>query len=606
MRLGSGRRPSEEVDAVSGSPFRIVAYFLKPYRKRYLFLAAVMLLTSLLESFSVAAFFPLFSSLTESGESTSGLLSWMTKAADAMPGSDPIVSAAILLAILFTAKAAFTLVRDWLSADASGRVLFDIKNQIMLRYGAAPYQLFLEKKQGTLIYNGLVAPHKVAMLLLRAPQMAAEALRILAVGTVLVAVLPGAALGAAVMGLIYFRLIRHLAKKVSYTAGKGRAQAGAAEAVIANEFFNGIMQIITFRTVGRWLDRFRRETRTYSDLFAKDLFWLGVPRSVMEFAALVVMLGAVLIVYAQNPEAFTSSLPEMGVVAMGLLQLLPAATTLGRLRMEVMGLLPDAERVQRALTEPIPVRREGHLVAGSFEKAIVFDDVWFSHDGREPVLKGVDLTVEKGKVTAIVGMSGAGKTTMLRLLIGLLEPSRGNVRWDGVPLHDYKSESWLSRIGFVSQDPFIFHATIAENITFWRDGCSREMVIEAASMAHAHDFITELPEGYDTVVGERGMRLSGGQQQRLCIARALLAAPEILIFDEATSSLDRVSEALIQQTITELSRDYTIVIVAHRPATIAAADKIAVLQDGRVVEEGQHVDLLKNGCQYAQLFAGVG
>jgi len=215
----------------------------------------------------------------------------------------------------------------------------------------------------------------------------------------------------------------------------------------------------------------------------------------------------------------------------------------------------------------------------------------------------VNLTIEKGKVTAIVGSSGAGKTTLINLILGFYETSGGRVTIDGLPLQEYKLETWLSKIGFVSQDPFIYHSTVANNILFGRNGHSMDSVLRAARIANAHGFITELPQGYDTIVGDRGMKLSGGQQQRIAIARAILDDPELLMLDEATSSLDSVSERVVQEAIDNVAKDRTVLIIAHRLSTIRYADKIIVLDKGQVVEEGSHRELISIQGHYSRLVA---
>jgi subfamily B ATP-binding cassette protein MsbA len=192
---------------------------------------------------------------------------------------------------------------------------------------------------------------------------------------------------------------------------------------------------------------------------------------------------------------------------------------------------------------------------------------------------------------------------MVNLILGFFEPSEGHILIDGVPLHEYRLETWLRRIGFVSQDPFIYHATIAANIKFGRNGFSWQSVRKAAEIANAQEFISELPQGYEAVVGDRGMKLSGGQQQRIAIARAVLHDPEILIFDEATSSLDTISEKLVQQAIENISKGRTVIIIAHRLSTIRHADKIVVLDQGRVIEEGTHQELLGGHGRYFELVA---
>jgi ABC-type multidrug transport system fused ATPase/permease subunit len=215
----------------------------------------------------------------------------------------------------------------------------------------------------------------------------------------------------------------------------------------------------------------------------------------------------------------------------------------------------------------------------------------------------VTMAFEKGKVTAIVGPSGSGKTTLINLILGLFDPSEGKITVDGISLQNLTHETWLSRIGFVSQDPFITNNTIAENIRFNREGHRFEEIKNAAQIANAHNFINEFPQGYETIAGDRGIKLSGGQQQRLCIARAVLGSPEILIFDEATSSLDSIAEKQVQEAIDAASANRTVIIIAHRLSTIRRADKIIVLDQGKIIEQGTHQELLSNDGQYSRQVA---
>ena len=579
-------------------------YFLGRYKLLYGTILLLTVVSSLMESFGVVAFFPVFSSILGDQQDTGGLLGLVSDAAGLFPFSDPIVAASVLLICIIAVKTVLTLLRETMTAYASAKVLYDTKRQIMDTYAGAQYQFFLDSRQGNLIFNVLSAPYAVGTVLLKAPQFVAFLLKMLSVAVVLAIVFPMAAGAFAVLGVVYYAVIHYLSRKVSFSLGQGKADAGTEQTVIANEFLSGIRQISTLRSLRHWTQRFDLQNRSFSNLHAKELAWLAAPRPVMElFAVGLMLLFVVLLRVLSSNTTFTEVLPRLGIFAVALAQLLPSLTALGRTRMELMGAIPESELAYRSIVEPPPKRKDGEVVLGSFDRALAFEKVSFSHKGRDALLDEIDLTFEKGKVTAIVGPSGSGKTTIINLILGLFEPTWGNITVDGVPLQALKLDSWLSKVGFVSQDPFTYHATVAENVLFGRNGHSMESVVAAMKIANAHDFVSELREGYDTIVGDRGMKLSGGQQQRIAIARAVLNSPEILIFDEATSSLDTLSEKLVQEAMDKVSSDRTVIVVAHRLSTIRQADKIIVLDNGRVVEEGDHHSLLSRDGHYSRLVA---
>lgn len=254
--------------------------------------------------------------------------------------------------------------------------------------------------------------------------------------------------------------------------------------------------------------------------------------------------------------------------------------------------LLNTENTVRELPDARPLKE--------FKDAIVLKDVHFSYGDRK-ILDGINLTIEKGKTIALVGSSGAGKSTLVDLIPRFHDVSSGGLYIDGINVREYKLSDLRRLIGVVSQDPILFNDTIYENITLGTGGATREQIEEAAGIARAHDFICKKPEGYETIVGDRGTRLSGGERQRVTIARAVLKNPPILILDEATSALDTESERFVQDAINTLMKNRTCIVIAHRLSTVRHADEIIVLDQGRIVERGTHTALLAENGQYRKL-----
>jgi ATP-binding cassette subfamily B protein len=233
---------------------------------------------------------------------------------------------------------------------------------------------------------------------------------------------------------------------------------------------------------------------------------------------------------------------------------------------------------------------------------LALNDVTFAYNGRNPAIENLSLHVPAGKTIAIVGATGSGKSTVVKLLLRLYEVQSGSITLDGMELHELRLQDLRRAIGLVSQDVFLFHGTVRENIAYGSFDAPLEAVREAAQMAEADDFICDLPEGYDTIVGERGQKLSGGQQQRLAIARAILKNPPILVLDEATSAVDNETEAAIQRSLEKITQNRTTIAIAHRLSTIRNADCIYVLERGKLVEQGRHEELLAKGGIYESLW----
>jgi ABC-type multidrug transport system fused ATPase/permease subunit len=296
----------------------------------------------------------------------------------------------------------------------------------------------------------------------------------------------------------------------------------------------------------------------------------------------------------------TQMLPFVYILA----RMIPVIKQINQARGIIVGRLPALDAVYELIRlDNKPVLRDGDKQYTGLKSGIRFESVTFSYNGGEKAaLTDAGFFIPKGKTTAIVGKSGAGKSTIINLLLRFYDPQKGHIHIDDEPLRNMAVESYRRNIGIVSQDTFIFNDTVRSNIAFGLIGePSDEVITDAAKRAGADEFISELPQGYDTILGERGIRLSGGQRQRISIARAILKNPEILILDEATSSLDTRTEELIHRAITELSRNRTVIIIAHRLSTIKNADQLIVLKDGRVSETGSETELMERRGEYYEL-----
>jgi subfamily B ATP-binding cassette protein MsbA len=261
------------------------------------------------------------------------------------------------------------------------------------------------------------------------------------------------------------------------------------------------------------------------------------------------------------------------------------------------------DRIRELLDMPTEDADDAHRADVSLLKGDVgFDHVWFEYESGRPVLRDVSFTAAAGTTTALVGSSGSGKSTLISLVMAFNRPTEGRILIDGQDLDGLRLGDYRRQLASVLQENFLFDGSIAENVGYARPGASRDEIVQACRVAHCDEFISQFPNGYDTVVGERGIKLSGGQRQRVSIARAILANPRLLILDEATSSLDSESEQMIQDGLRRLRSGRTTFVIAHRLSTIRSADQILVLEGGSIVERGSHTELLAANGRYRQLY----
>jgi ATP-binding cassette, subfamily B, bacterial MsbA len=371
------------------------------------------------------------------------------------------------------------------------------------------------------------------------------------------------------------------------------------------EFLMGIRLI---KTVANEAEEYRIiksliETREKAQLESQSIS--GIINPINEIFGIVMILGLIIVsryLFAEQLKVFAPILLTYLVV---LFRLLPFIGQLNNARTQLANNIASAEIVADFLRrDNKPFLSKGHLQYTRLKSSIKFEGVSFAYPNHQQlVLDNIDLDIPKGKTIALVGGSGAGKSTIADLLPRFYDPTQGRIIIDGQNLKDYEIESFRKAMGVVSQDTFLFNNTVTYNIAYGLKNVTETEIITAAKRANAYEFINQLPKGFDTEVGDRGVMLSGGQRQRLAIARALLRNPDILILDEATSALDTVSERLVQEAIEELCRDRTTLVIAHRLSTIRNAHQIVVLDKGKIVEIGNHNELLAKNNLYARLHA---
>jgi subfamily B ATP-binding cassette protein MsbA len=368
------------------------------------------------------------------------------------------------------------------------------------------------------------------------------------------------------------------------------------------QILGGIRVIKVFRSEPRELSAFRTEAMRYLRRAMRVIRNRVLSRSIVELASQAAFVSMLLLgIYAIVGGLWDLTLGVLTAFLVVSATLYAPTKSLSRAYNSIQNALPAAARLFEILDAPAePEDPADAVTIHQVREGVRFQDVWFSY-GREPVLQGIDLEVRAGEVVAVVGRTGSGKTTVADLLLRFRTPQRGRIEIDGIDIRDIKRDSLRELVTVVPQDPFLFDASLAENIRYGRPDASFEEIVKASRAAHAHEFIEELPEKYDTEVGELGARLSGGQRQRITIARAILRDPEILIFDEATSALDAKAERLIHDAIWNLMKERTVLLIAHRLSTVRGADRIVVVEKGRITDEGTHDELLSRSGLYRDL-----
>ncbi len=507
----------------------------------------------------------------------------------------------IVVPIALVIRSIFEFLQSYIMSDVGQKVIRDVRNQIYDKLQSLSLDYFTQKRSGELISritNDVklienAVSYALTDLVYQSFQVICFALVTFLINwrmaLISIVVLPLVMVPMIAVG----KILRKLSK---------RSQEKMADInSLLVETFIGVRIVRAFCAEARELERFKKQNHEYYRIAMKSIKRMLVLGIVTELIGVAM---ALFIIYYSGRQVMEGNL-SFGAFALfmaALLSLIRPFRKLSQVNSIMEQAVAASSRIYEVMdtSSSIQEKSQAQQLAG-FKKNIAFEDVWFSYADQD-ILKGINLQVQKGQMLAIVGPSGVGKTTLVDLIPRFYDPKRGRILIDGIDIRELTLKSLRQQIGIVTQETILFNDTIRANILYGKPDASWQEIEEAAKQAYAHDFIEYLPLGYDTIIGDRGMKLSGGERQRIAIARALLKNPPILILDEATSQLDTESERIVQEALNRLIYGRTVFVIAHRLSTVKGAHLIVVLDRGRIVEQGNHQKLLTGNGLYQRLY----
>jgi len=580
--------------------FYQLRYFIKG-REYFIFLLFIIaLFVGLIDALSISLLYPMLSVGFQINTDSIPIYGYIEKISSFIPIGSPFVH----LGLLFIVLTGFSLILQliyWKIAFLFQReVIINTKIAIFSKLKYNDYKFFVDSRQGDLINLFNQSPYFVQLTYDRLISFSTDLITSVIVILMLFFISPNGLLFVIIGGSIFYYVLNVIEKNISGKLGYLQMTSGQSENKVINEFITGIKPILALNASKHWSDNYVKALQVYWDKFAELNFIQRIPIIAINSSFYILIGVVVLTLYIYYADNFLIIIPLLGAFAAGLMKILPKVMNMGTYKLELKNYKPHVNTVFSILNDDTYNSIiDGNIQCDEIASDIYFKNINFSY-GHTKILDNISFTIKLGRMTALVGPSGSGKSTLANLLLRLYDPSAGSIVINDKDLKAYNISSYRDIIGYVSQDSFVFNGSIKENIMFGETFSDHE-VTEAAKLSFAHDFILQLPKGYDTIVGDQGVTLSGGEKQRIVIARAMIRRPNLLILDEATSALDYLSEAEVQKAIDHVAKECTTLIIAHRLSTIIKADNIIVIDKGKKIEEGSHSELLRIKGKYWQM-----
>ncbi len=598
------------------SGFKKLSTWIFPYKSKLIIVAIFNVLSIFFSIFSIALLQPFLSLLFEQnklvlikptiGFSPIDILDYLNYIVSQIIIEEgkqtALLFITLFILVMFVLKNIFNYLAQWFMVAVRNGAIADIRNAIYDKLLILPLSFYSKNKKGDIISRAITDVQEIEVTILRSiQQFFREPLTILLYLITLFSINYQLTIFVLIFLPIGGFIVGRISRKLRKESVDAKQQLGNIQSIV-EQTISGIRVVKAFNAFDFARKIFQKQNQQYTKRMIKIYRRVDLSSPISEFIGSILIM--LILVYGGNLVLNGSNSLSAALFITYILlftQIINPAKTISVAFYNFRKGVASFDRIDHILkADEKIVEIENPLIINSFNNKIVFENVNFAYS-REPILKNINLTINKGEVVAICGHSGAGKSTIVDLLPRFYDINSGSIKIDDVDIRDMKISSLRDIFGIVSQDTILFNDSVLNNIAFGKTNCLENEIIEAAKIANAIEFIDNMDEGIYTNIGDRGVKLSGGQRQRISIARAVLKNPPVLILDEATSALDSYSEKLVQEAINNIMKNRTTIIIAHRLSTISSADKIIVLNNGEIVEIGNHQELIQKKGYYNKL-----